>query len=33
VSTQDAAVRRAKLWRRTWVGSSIALALAWFALR
>lgn len=28
MSTQDAAVRRAKLWRRTWVGSSIALALA-----
>ncbi len=28
MSTQDAAARRAKLWRRTWVGSSIALALA-----
>ena len=28
MSAQDAAARRAKLWRRTWVGSSIALALA-----
>ena len=28
MSTQDAAARRAKLLRRTWVGSSIALALA-----